>query len=85
MPDEKADFEDTLIYEMWNADFEKALPQLLQGLTKRERQVFTCIRQNMKQVDIAESLELSKPRVNQLLKQVELKLTHECQNLGLIE
>ena len=83
--DEKTDFEDTLIYEMWNADFEKALPRLLQRLTKREQQVFTCIREDMKQVDIAERLELSKPRVNQLLKQVELKLKCESQNLGLIE
>ena len=83
--DEKTDFEDTLIYEMWNADFEKALPRLLQRLTKREQQVFTCIREDMKQVDIAERLELSKPRVSQLLKQLERKLRHECQNLGLIE
>lgn len=85
MPNEKDDFVDTLIYEMWNTDFEKALPQLLQCLTKREQQVFICIRQNMKQVDIAERLDLSKPRVNQLLKQVELKLTSKCQNMGLIE
>ncbi|MCY3720897.1 MAG: sigma-70 family RNA polymerase sigma factor [Candidatus Poribacteria bacterium] len=83
--DEKTDFEDTLIYEMWNADFEKALPQLLQCLTKREQQVFICIRQNLKQVDIAERLTLSKPRINQLLKQVESKLRRESQNLGLIE
>ena len=85
VPDERAGFEDTLIYEMWNADFEKALPQLLQCLTKREQQIFISIRQNMKQVDIAEKLDLSKPRVNQLLKQVELKLRRECQHLGLIE
>ena len=85
MPDEKDDFVDALIWEMWNADFEKALPRLLQRLTKREQQIFTCIRQNMKQVDIAERLNLSKPRVNQLLKQVELKLRCESQNLGLIE
>ena len=85
VPDKGADFEDTLIYEMWNADFEKALPQLLQRLTKREQQIFTCIRENMKQVDIAEKLDLSKPRVSQLLKQVELKLRRECQHLGLIE
>ena len=83
--DEKTDFEDTLIYEMWNADFEKALPRLLRRLTKREQEVFTCVREDMKQVDIAERLELSKPRVSQLLKQVELKLTSECQNMGLIE
>lgn len=85
LPDEKSDFVDRFIYEMWNADFEKAFPQLLQRLTKREQQVFTCIRQNMKQIDIAKRLNLSKPRVSQLMKQVELKLTSECQNIGLIE
>lgn len=85
LPDEKSDFVDRFIYEMWNADFENALPRLLQRLTKREQQVFTCVREDMKPVDIAERLELSKPRVSQLLKQVKLKLTHECQNLGLIE
>ena len=85
LSDKKADFVDTLIWEIWNADFEKALPQLLQCLTKREQQVFTCIRANMKQIDISEKLNLSKPRVSQLLKQVERKLKHECQNLGLIE
>lgn len=85
LPDERDDFVDRLIYEMWNADFEKALPRLLQRLTKREQQAFTCIRQNLKQVDIAERLTLSNPRINQLLKQVESKLRRECQNLGLIE
>lgn len=83
-PNTQPDCGDALIYEMWNADFEKALPQLLQRLTKREQQVFICIREDMKQVDIAERLELSKPRVSQLLKQVELKLRCESQNLGLI-
>lgn len=85
LPDKKADFEDTLIYEMWNADFKKALPQLLQCLTERERQAFACIHESMKQCDIAEKLGLSAPRVSQLLKQVELKLRRECQHLGLIE
>ena len=85
LPDQKTNFVDGLIWEMWNADFEKALPQLLQRLTKREQQVFTCIRANLKQLDIAERLKVSKPRVSQLLKQVELKLKRECQNLGLIE
>ncbi len=84
-PNRQTHFVDGLIWEMWRADFEKALPQLLRCLTKREQQVFTCIRKNMQQVNIAERLELSKPRVNQLLKQVELKLIRECQNLGLIE
>lgn len=81
----ETDFVDKLIWEMWNADFEKALPQLLQCLTKREQQVFTYIRTNMKQCDISETLGLSKPRVSQLLKQVERKLRGECHNLGLIE
>lgn len=85
LSDKKVDFVDTLIWEIWNADFEKALPQLLQCLTKREQQVFTCTRANMKQIDISERLDLSKPRVSQLLKQVERKLRRECQNLGLIE
>lgn len=81
----KADFENTLIWEMWNKDFEQALPRLLKCLTKREQQVFSAIRSNMTQCDIAETLGLSRPRVNQLLKQVELKLTRECQHLGIIE
>ncbi len=85
LSDKKTDFVDTLIWEIWNADFEKALPQLLQCLTEREQQTFTCTRANMKQIDISERLDLSKPRVSQLLKQVERKLRHECQNLGLIE
>ena len=84
-PDPQSDFVDKLIWEMWNADFEKLLPELLQCLTKREEQVFNFIRANMKQCDIAEALALSKPRVSQLLKQMERKLRCECQNLGLIE
>ena len=83
--DPQSNFVDKLIYEMWNADFEKLLPELLQCLTKREKEVFTLIRADMKQCDIAEALTLSKPRVSQLLKQTELKLRCECQNRGLIE
>ena len=83
--DPHSNFVDKLIWEMWNADFEKHLPELLQCLTNREEQIFTLIRVNMKQCDIAETLALSKPRVSQLLKQVERKLSRECQNLGLIE
>lgn len=85
LPDKQTDFVDTLIWELWNAAFEKALPCLLQCLTKREQQVFTCTRANMKQIDISEKLDLSKPRVSQLLKQVERKLRRECQSIGLIE
>lgn len=81
----KGDFEDTLVWEMWNKDFEQALPLLLKCLTKREQQVFSAIRSNMKQCDISETLGLSRPRVSQLLKQVELKLTRECRHIGIIE
>lgn len=81
----ETDFVDKLIWEMWNADFKKALPQLLQCLTKREAQVFTLIQRDMKQRDIAEILTLSKPRINQLLRQIEAKLSRESKNLGLIE
>ena len=85
LPDKRSDFVDTLIWELWNADFEKALPHLLKGLTKRELQVFSCTRANMKQVDIAEQLGLSAPRISQLLGQVERKLTRECRKLRIIE
>lgn len=85
LSDSNANFVDTLIWEMWNADFEQALPQLLQCLTKREQQVFAGIRANMKQCEIANRLELSRSRVNQLKKKIKLKLTAECQNLKLIE
>ncbi len=78
-------FEDTLVWEMWNKDFEQALPRLLKCLTKREQQVFSAIRSNMKQCDIAENLALSKARVSQLLKQVERKLMSKGQKLGIIE
>ena len=81
----ETDFVDRLIWEMWNADFKKALPQLLQCLTKREEQVLTLIQMDMKQCDIAETLTLSKPRINQLLRQIEAKLSRESKNLGLIE
>jgi len=85
LPDKVPNFVDTLIWELWNADFEHALPQLLQSLTGREQQVFTGTRAGMKPLDIAAALQLSKPRVSQLLKQVALKLRRECQHLGLIE
>lgn len=82
---QKGNFEDTLVWEMWNKDFEQALPRLLKCLTQREQQVFSAIRSNMKQCDIAENLALSKARVSQLLKQVELKLTRECRRMEILE
>lgn len=83
--DSQTGFEDTLVWELWNADFEQALPQLLQRLTPRERQVFNLIRQNTRNCDIAKTLQLSKGRVSQLVEQVELKLSSACQTLGLTE
>ena len=63
-PYPKANFENTLIWELWNKDFEQAMPRLLKCLTKREQQVFSAIRSNMKQCDISETLGLSRPRVS---------------------
>ena len=83
--DTRTDFVDSLIWKMWNADFEETLPQLVQCLTRREQQVFAAIRANMKQSDIAKKLTLSKARISQLVGKVESKLIRECQNRGLIE
>ena len=83
--DAQGAFEDTLIWDLWTADFERELPQLLNCLTQREQQVFRLIRRDIKQCEIAETLGVSTPRISQLLKQVEFKLTRECQRLGMIE
>jgi RNA polymerase sigma factor (sigma-70 family) len=78
-------FVDRFIWEISVANFEKALPQLLEALTLREQQVFTCIREDMPNCDIAKMLKLSPPRISQLVRNVEQKLRRECQTLGLIE
>ena len=78
-------FVDALIWDISIANFERALPQLLNVLTPRERQVFVFIRQDMRNADIAEALHLSPGRVTQLINQVEIKLKQACQQLGLIE
>ena len=85
IPDPQPDFEDTLIWELWNADFERALPQLLHRLTPRERQVFNLIRADMRNHKIAETLNLSRGRISQLTQQIELKFKQGCQKLGIIE
>ncbi len=86
VPDPNAEcFVDRLIWEVSVANFEKVLPQLLQGLTPREQQVFACIHEDMPNCDIANMLKLSPPRISQLVRNVELKLRQECQTLGLIE
>lgn len=84
-PDKEAEFVDTLIWEMWIADFELALPELLHCLTKREKQVFKLTRADMEQIDIAKRLGLTRSRICQILKQVERKLRRECRKRGLVE
>ncbi|RKU31502.1 hypothetical protein C6497_01515 [Candidatus Poribacteria bacterium] len=85
-PDADAEcFVDRLIWEISVANFEKVLPQLIEALTHREQQVFTCIREDMSNCDIAKLLKLSLPRISQLAKKVEQKLRQECQKFGLIE
>ena len=78
-------FVEPLLWDISVANFERALPQLLQGLTNRERQVFALIRDDKQNADIAKALKLSKGRVSQLVRQVEVKLKQRCQKFGLIE
>ena len=78
-------FVDALIWDISVANFERALPELLNALTPREQQVFGCIREDMRNLDIAEALYLSPGRVTQLVNQVEIKLKQACQQFGLIE
>lgn len=78
-------FVDALIWNISIANFESMLPQLLNELTPRERQVFIFIREDMRNADIAEALHLSPGRVSQLTNQVETKLKQACQKFGLIE
>lgn len=86
VPDPNAEcFVDELIWEIAVANFEKVLPQLLENLTPREQQVFTCIREGMSNCDIAKVLKLSQPRISQLARNVEQKLRVACKRIGLIE
>lgn len=86
VPDANAEcFVDRLVWEISVANFEKALPQLLEALTHREQQVFACIREDMLNCDIAKVLKLSSARISQLVRTVEQKLRQECQKFGLIE
>lgn len=78
-------FVDALIWNISIASFECMLPQLLNELTPRERQVFIFIREDMRNADITEALHLSRGRVSQLTNQVETKLKQACQKFGLIE
>ena len=78
-------FIDALIWDISIANFERMLPQLLNELTPRERQVFIFIREDMRNADIAEALQLSPGRISQLTNQVETKLKQACQKFGGIE
>lgn len=78
-------FVDALVWDISVANFERALPELLKALTPRERQVFVCIRKDMRNCDIAKALHLTPGRVSQLTNQMEFKLKQACQKFGLIE
>ena len=78
-------FVDELVWEISVAKFEKVLPQLLKALTHREQQVFTYIREDMPNCEIAKMMKLSQPRISQLVRNVEQKLRKECQRFRLIE
>ena len=85
VPDPDAErLEERAIWDIFVADFESALPQLLEKLTERERQVFACLRKDMPNCDIADALNLSSPRVSQLIRQVEQKLRRACRSLKII-
>lgn len=85
-PDANAEnFVDELVWEVSVANFEKALPQLLDVLTHREQQVFSYIREDLPKCEIAKMMNLSPPRITQLARNVEQKLRDACQRFGLIE
>ena len=78
-------FVDQFIWDNLIENFEIALPKLLKFLTPREQQVFKLIRGDKRNVDIAESLNLSKARITVLMRQIERKLKKACEDLMLIE
>lgn len=82
VPDLKSEFEDELVQDI---SFRETLPKLLQTLTRRERDVFACLRENQQNYEIAEVLDLSESRVSQLVTQVTQKLRNAGQRLGLAE
>ena len=82
VPDLNAEFDDELVQKI---SFQETLPELLQTLTPRELDVFTCLREDQQNHEIAEALKLSEGRVSQLVKQVTQKLTYAGQKLGLAE
>ena len=82
VPDSHAEFEEELVR---NISFAAALPELLQMLTPRERDVFACIREDQQNYEIAETLKISEARVSQLVTQMTQKLRSAGKSLGLAE
>lgn len=76
------EFEDELVRDL---SFRDALPELLKTLTPREREVFSCLRDNQRNCEIAETLNLTESRVSQLVTQVMRKVEDTGQRLGLSE
>lgn len=81
-PDPHAEFESGVIRDI---SFAAVLPELLKMLTPRERTVFTYLREDRQNHEIARMLKLSKSRVSQLVKQITSKLTNAAQRFGLTE
>ena len=81
-PDPHAEFEDGLVKDI---SFASTLPKLLKTLTPCERNVFACLREGQRNREIAEILNLSAPRVSQLVTQVTQKLRKAGRRLGLVE
>ena len=78
-------FIEQFIWDDLIENFEKTLPKLLRFLTPRERQVFKLIRADKRNVDIAQSLNLSKARITVLMRQIEKKLKQACRKLMVVE
>ncbi|MCY3550914.1 MAG: sigma-70 family RNA polymerase sigma factor [Candidatus Poribacteria bacterium] len=78
-------FVEDVIWDETIANFEKALPEILPMFSDRERQVFLLIREDKRNKDIAEILNLTPARISVLVRQVESRLKQACIDLMLIE
>lgn len=81
-PDPHAEFEAELVQDI---SFASALPELLKTLTPREREVFAYLRKNKQNREIGGILNLSAPRVSQLVTQITRKLRQAGRRVGLAE
>lgn len=79
-PDPQADFEDRLAADL---SFREVLPHLLKLLTPGERKVFSYLREDWQHHEIAETLNLSKGRVSQVVKQIHVKMITAGKRLDL--